>query len=394
MEKTGHLPTESGCGSSGRPRGEGEEERDGEGAELRSAFAENTVGEAWVLLPLAALFAFYASLWCGILQAICWFISTFVACHGCRFARHRAWGPARAGVASLWRRAFVAGRCVQGGVWGVLPLLAWVPGDPQNLLFVLLVSTAGLALLICPAVVHGGLALAQALPLVAVSLYLYARQSFVPPLPYIAVLFPALVGAGFQIRGATVRSIRRRLELRRKQLELEAVNARLSSLASTDELTRVGNRRAFLDRATRELARADRYGRAVSIVLTDVDHFKEINDRYGHAVGDEVLRVLTEALSSSLRDTDFVARLGGDEFALLLPETSQRSAQRVAERLRRTIAELPCQAGGNAISIAVSCGVAERAPQREDLDQLVARADRALYRAKRGGRNQTAVASD
>ena len=388
MEKAGHLLRDPTRGRTGRPRTTcgGREEL---GPELFSTCAENTAGEAWVLLPLAGLLALHASRWSGIKWAALWFVAAVAVSLLCRFLLRRIREVPRARVRP-WGRAFVAARGLQGGLWALFPLSVWVQGDPHNNLFLLLVLNAALAFFALSAAVYGPLAFAQTLPLLAVSLVLYAGQDFVPPLPYIVGLLPALFGFAVQIRRTAIRTIRRRLQLQRNQSDLEAANARLAALASTDELTRVGNRRAFLGRAAQELTRADRYERAISVVLVDVDHFKHINDQYGHAVGDEVLRLMTEALTSSLRDTDFVARIGGDEFALLLPETSQYSARQVAERLRRTVSELRFVAEGSPLPVTVSCGVAERVPGRSGVEELLARADGALYRAKREGRNRVA----
>lgn len=170
----------------------------------------------------------------------------------------------------------------------------------------------------------------------------------------------------------------------RKQME-----SRLRLLATTDELTGCLNRRAFFSIAEQELERAARYGGAVSILMIDLDHFKHINDRFGHGVGDRALKAAAAAMADGLREIDALGRLGGEEFAVLLPETLLDGALPVAERLRAAVAavELPLD-GGTVLRLTASLGAAERLPEESAPDQLLARADSALYRAKAEGRNR------
>lgn len=165
--------------------------------------------------------------------------------------------------------------------------------------------------------------------------------------------------------------------------------AQLERLARTDVLTSLSNRRDFYERAQQEVARAKRSGKAFSLMLLDVDFFKKINDQYGHAGGDEVLRRLSRVLSDLLREVDSPARLGGEEFVVLMPETPLEGARLVAERVRAGMEATVVELGdGRLIRFTVSIGLAQWADGEDDIDVPLHRADEALYRAKAGGRNQ------
>ena len=159
-------------------------------------------------------------------------------------------------------------------------------------------------------------------------------------------------------------------------------------LATTDALTGLVNRRAFSDWALRELRRSQRYHDAMAVILLDVDHFKHINDRYGHAAGDLVLGSVARLLMSGIRNCDVVARWGGEEFVLALPSTPLEGASEVAERARRRLETASIVTpDGQQIPVTASFGVAQLDPQ-ETLEQLIDRADRAMYSAKSSGRNR------
>lgn len=180
----------------------------------------------------------------------------------------------------------------------------------------------------------------------------------------------------------------RTADLNEKQRELERSNAELERLATTDELTGVCNRRRFLDTAEHELRAARRYGRALSLIMLDLDHFKRINDRYGHQCGDTVLKAAAKAAGAGLRETDCLARYGGEEFAVLLPESGQAEVEMVAERMRDALARLTVEWGGEALCLTASFGATSLIAADRDVDQLLERADRALYEAKGAGRNR------
>jgi len=168
----------------------------------------------------------------------------------------------------------------------------------------------------------------------------------------------------------------------------ERASRELERLARTDALTGLANRRRFFELAETELARAGRYGSPLSVLMIDIDHFKDVNDACGHATGDLVLRQLAGTCRTVLRQVDTVGRVGGEEFAVLLPETSLAGAVEVADRLRSAVqsARVPREEG-EPIAITVSVGVATSAPGKS-VDDLMSQSDTALYEAKRTGRNR------
>lgn len=167
----------------------------------------------------------------------------------------------------------------------------------------------------------------------------------------------------------------------------DAIN-RLRNAVSLDPLTGIANRQAFFDAADDEWEHCKRSPRDMSILLIDADHFKSINDRYGHPAGDAVLRRLAEALTAAFRQVDVVARVGGEEFAVLLPSTGLPGALVVADRLRRVIESQRVRFDGVDIRYTISGGLAAMGDCLIDLDTLMKRADRALYAAKGAGRNR------
>jgi diguanylate cyclase (GGDEF)-like protein len=165
----------------------------------------------------------------------------------------------------------------------------------------------------------------------------------------------------------------------------------LETLAAVDWLTGLYNRRHFETLAHAELARSQRYVRPMSILLIDIDHFKAVNDRYGHAAGDRVLQAVAAVCQAAKRDADVVARVGGEEFALVLPETTDIAATQFAERLRAQIRDWSLSIDGRTLALTVSIGVAGATLSTSGVGELMRRADQALYEAKRSGRNRVVV---
>jgi diguanylate cyclase (GGDEF)-like protein/PAS domain S-box-containing protein len=166
--------------------------------------------------------------------------------------------------------------------------------------------------------------------------------------------------------------------------------AELRLLATTDPLTGLANRRHLIERAERELLRLQRFGNPFSLMTLDIDHFKRINDTYGHASGDRALCALAATCIGLLREIDMVGRMGGEEFTIVLPETAGDEAMLVADRIRRGIADIRCDSDTTGVDfgLKVSIGVVECSADETRIEQPLARADHALYEAKAAGRNR------
>ena len=175
--------------------------------------------------------------------------------------------------------------------------------------------------------------------------------------------------------------------------ELTRINQSLDNEANTDPLTLLPNRRAFEHFSAQALASTRQNRQVLAVAMLDIDHFKAVNDTYGHAAGDEVLREMAHRWSSRIRTSDMLARIGGEEFCLLLPQADEVSARRVTEEIRleseRTPVTVTNDAGEQSLTVTVSIGVVSVAAQAvDDIDPLLERADKALYAAKQGGRNR------
>jgi diguanylate cyclase (GGDEF)-like protein len=185
---------------------------------------------------------------------------------------------------------------------------------------------------------------------------------------------------------ARVRAAKRIVDL---QKELVATNRRLEELAVTDGLTGLHNHRYFQDELSKAFEQSVRYQRPLSLALIDIDFFKKVNDSYGHAIGDDVLKAVAESFSHSIRNTDLAARYGGEEFAILMPETALEDALVLAEKIRRLVESAHVATKVGEIKVTVSAGVSSAPSDRvQNGRQLVEDADKALYRAKEGGRNR------
>ncbi len=206
--------------------------------------------------------------------------------------------------------------------------------------------------------------------------------------PYLLVMPKALnIIAGCLVLGVLL--LRWLPHAVKERADAEKRAEHLNNLAMTDGMTGLWNRRQFMTLAKAELQRASRHGRAVSLIMLDIDNFKAVNDRYGHNIGDAVIVAVAETCQSQKRFSDIAARLGGEEFAMLLPESGLDDAGIVAERLREAIGRLTIPAGGGDVTVTISLGVTE-AEENISVEELLRRADIALYQAKRSGRNRVA----
>ncbi len=205
-------------------------------------------------------------------------------------------------------------------------------------------------------------------------------------IPLMALVFSVMAGRKNTVNILLSRSLAQaNAALAAKQVELER-------LASHDGLTGLCNRSEFMRRADHELLRAIRHRYSTSFLLLDLDHFKRVNDHYGHPTGDAVLCHVARLLSSGVRVSDVVARLGGEEFIVLLPHTSEEAALRCAEKLRSRVQAHPLETDAGPLPLTVSIGVVEAPPRaRADVAAAYAAIDRALYRAKSAGRNRVEV---
>lgn len=177
---------------------------------------------------------------------------------------------------------------------------------------------------------------------------------------------------------------------RRTHQLLTLLTRQLAESARTDELTGLANRRALYERLEYEQVRAQRTGRPLSISICDVDHFKSVNDKYGHQCGDKMLQSVARLLHDNVRRQDTICRWGGEEFMLLLPETDESGAARLAEKLRSLVERLEFSYCGFPVSVTLSFGVHACGPDK-DIDYHIRKADQKLYMAKRQGRNQVVV---
>jgi diguanylate cyclase (GGDEF)-like protein len=177
------------------------------------------------------------------------------------------------------------------------------------------------------------------------------------------------------------------------EMELRLKNRRLAELNRMDPMIGIYNRLHFMEAAEIERVRSNRYNRPFSILSFDIDHFKKVNDSWGHAAGDAVLIGIAREAKALLRRQDLLARMGGEEFAILMPETNREGGEVIAERLRARIAEAKFRHEAADIAVTVSIGVAE-ADQAADIAEVLKEADAALYEAKRSGRNRVVVARE
>lgn len=175
-------------------------------------------------------------------------------------------------------------------------------------------------------------------------------------------------------------------------LKLQAANRKLVLLASTDPLTGAYNRRHFLEAGNSELHRSRRYKTPFTALMLDIDHFKAVNDTYGHAIGDEALKRTVSVIQEALRTEDTLGRIGGEEFAVIFPQTDKAGAILVAERIRLSIESIVIPTPVKPLSFTMSIGVTENTDDDHNIEETLKRADFALYQAKKNGRNQVVSA--
>jgi len=189
--------------------------------------------------------------------------------------------------------------------------------------------------------------------------------------------------------GELVARVKVHLKIKSLQDELKLSNELLKQLSNTDPLTHLYNRRYMMEMLEKELQRAERKGTPLSLIMMDIDHFKKVNDQYGHQSGDKVLQAIAKLATMGMRSYDFAARYGGEEFVLVMPETAHDDAMTIAERLRFRIQAHSFTGPIRSLKTTISMGVATYpTPFIASIDDLIREADEALYRAKANGRNR------
>lgn len=196
----------------------------------------------------------------------------------------------------------------------------------------------------------------------------------------------------FQQVEAELQKAKRALEI--KEIELKAVLTQAHEIRDTDVLTFLPNRRKIIVDLQEEVIRSMRYSTPLSISLLDIDHFKSVNDTYGHTTGDEVLRTISARLREQIRHPDTIGRYGGEEFLIVLPNSKSNAAVEQASRLCNHVRGLQVSSNDHILSVTISIGIAQYKIGEETWEQLLHRADMALYQAKNNGRDQWAVAEE
>lgn len=285
-----------------------------------------------------------------------------------------------------WEHAFVYTLVVICGVWGVGAIPIMPPSTAhQALIYFFLLGIAGGA--VASYSVHPtACLLAVTSLLVPVTVWFAFHDS---------TELQVMAAGGAMYLVASIRATRNYGEFWRRTFrlswELQQAHTLAQKLARTDDLTGLNNRRAFSSLGYQALEHSKRYSRPLTVVMFDIDHFKVINDAFGHAGGDKVLQAVAAVMLRRARTTDIPGRLGGEEFAVLLPETDTDQAIVFAERLRADLEQLEVAHNDKTIRFSCSFGVAPRGDDVAVLDTLLMRADEALYRAKNDGRNRVAA---
>ncbi len=355
-----------------------------------SLYVDNHLHDRYLAPPLALVVAGLLTLWVPVWQAGVWLalallaIVTYTLVY-LRFKR----AAADVQDEQHWVRRIALAHGAHMTIWSSIVVWAYVPGNLNSLMFVMLVHVGLISLTVVMSNPHRQLLLsdliAPALALLApplldgtlFSLGLMALGGF-----YLALMLMV----GMKIHASTTET----LVLRERNRELIH---ELEQQLETDSLTGLKNRDYFIKTARTELERVARYHQPLALLMVDIDHFKQINDTYGHLAGDEVLKSVTLVLSDMVRANDCLARLGGEEFAVLMPQTGLEQAYTAAERLRAAIAQVRCHLQDAEVRPTVSVGIAVAAEGGETLSSLMRRSDLAMYEAKAQGRNCVVAAS-
>lgn len=281
----------------------------------------------------------------------------------------------------LWERRFLVSLATASAGWGIGGWLIMPASSIAHQAFVycFLIGMAGGTMAIYAA--HGAS--------VAIATLLMLGPSTIYFLTFGDVLHTAFALGAIVFGVAASRGVGLMNDAMRRSFEL---TDKLDWLSRSDQLSGLGNRRAFAEFGERALASSSRSARPCTLIMLDVDHFKSINDRWGHAGGDVVIQALGSILAGTVRMGDFPARIGGEEFAVILPDTTVEQGRILAYRILALVQDASPALGDKRIKVTVSIGVAGTGSKPSTLDNLLARADEALYAAKHGGRNRVVMA--
>ena len=283
-----------------------------------------------------------------------------------------------------WERRFLVTLVATGLAWGIGGWLIMPPGEIeyQAVVYFFLMGVVGGAVANYSAHVVGVVTNAILVFLPSTIAFALEESALTRAMAFGSVVY--VVGA-YRAARALAASFRRSHELTH---ELEIARQAAEVQARTDELTGMRNRRAFHELGEIAVAQARRYNDPLAVISLDIDHFKRINDTWGHATGDETLRLVALIIGRMVRTSDIAARVGGEEFAIMLPRATAEQAVAMAERLRVAMEKAPLYHDNGELHFTASFGVSVRTAGTETLDRLLAEADKALYEAKEGGRNQ------
>ena len=354
-------------------------------------YIDNHLHDRYLAPPLTVVVAALLTMWVPVWQAALWaglellVIAAYIGVY-VRF-RRAAPAPVQAG---LWARRIAVAHGAHMTMWSSIVVWAYQPGDLVNLMFIMLVHVGLISLTVTMSNPSRRLLLSDlAAPTIAlIAPPLLDGSLFSLGLTALGTLYIGLMlMVGLKIHASTTEALV--LRQRNDELILE-----LEQEVRRDSLTGVSNRRHFVATCQTELQRAARYRHPLALLMVDIDHFKKINDTYGHLAGDQVLRMVAQACAEAVRANDCLARLGGEEFAVLMPETMLDEAQAAAERLRLAVAQLRCPLQDKVVKPTVSIGVAAADERGETLSSLMRRGDHAMYEAKARGRNQVVVAAE
>ena len=349
-------------------------------------YADNHVGDRCLIPLIAGIVGAILSVWVPAGWAITWVAADMalvaVYCELCsRFLKHPEDEP-------RWavRIGFVHGAHML--VWYSILWWAWKPGNLDNHLFVMLVYVGMISAATARSNPHEGLFYSDMLP------------------PTVAVLVPAVMSSGIIHYGLTlgaflyailmlligVRNYRNILNMVSLKIENESLILVLKELASVDSLTGAKNRRTFIEIGESEIQRSRRFGHPMSLLIFDIDRFKNINDTYGHMPADRVIQAVVVICKAMMRSEDVIGRLGGDEFGIILPETPHEQALVFAERIREAISQEAVVIEGKVVRVTASIGITLLSDTAETMPDLLHRADMSMYKAKVSGRNRAVCA--